>query len=134
MVTSRRRRRRRGRGRHGSQLSAGTCRSRWRLYRPALSDGTSAEPPLCLPLNVLYSLLMRRQRGCYDKRGNLYMLKRLSDRNRVFELSVVLFCLGVFFFFAVRSFLGQVPTGSADEYLQSAFQNRISRMWSMKAV
>lgn len=97
MVTSRRRRRRRGRGRHGSQLSAGTCRSRWRLYRPALSDGTSAEPPLCLPLNVLYSLLMRRPRGCYDKRGNLYMLKRLSDRNRVFELSVVLFCL-VFFF------------------------------------
>lgn len=97
MVTSRRRRRCRGRGRHGSQLSAGTCRSRWRLYRPALSDGTSAEPPLCLPLNVLYSLLMRRQRGCYDKRGNLYMLKRLSDRNRVFELSVVLFCLGFFF-------------------------------------
>lgn len=37
-------------------------------------------PPLCLPLNILHSLLMRRLRGCYDKHGELYILKRLSHR------------------------------------------------------
>lgn len=79
MLMSWRRRRRSGRGQHGSQLSAGTCRIRSQLYRLALSDGTSAEPPLCLPLNIPYSVLMRRPRGCYDERGDLYILKRLSD-------------------------------------------------------
>lgn len=80
IVMSWRRRRRRGRGQRGSQLSASTCRIRSGVYRPALSDGTSAEPPLRLPLNTLYSVLMRRPRGCYDKHGELYILKRLSDR------------------------------------------------------
>lgn len=75
IVMSWRRRRRRGRGQRGSQLSASTCRIRSRVYRPALSDGTSAEPPLCLPLNLLYSVLMRRLRGCYDKHGELYISK-----------------------------------------------------------
>lgn len=79
IVMSWRRRRRRGRGQRGSQLSTSTCRIRSRVSRPALSDGTPAEPPLCLPLNILHSVLMRRLWGCYAKHGELFILKRLRQ-------------------------------------------------------
>lgn len=75
IVMSWRRQRYRGRGRHGSQLSAGTCRIRSWLYRPALSDGTSAEPaplhpteyPLFSPNEEAVGLLWQTRRVVHSK-------------------------------------------------------------------